>query len=139
VLRTRAQKKAGAPPLSRLIAAVVRRSEADGIDDPDAALSEASTMPVAGVTADAPHLTRGGVGLAGDADTIVKDAHGAAIIANDGSTSGTHQWTHFSGGIFAAGNNIVTRVNELRDAIQDAEKDQTTVAVGRAADSGGTA
>ena len=102
-------------------------------DYADAALSAAAAIPVAGEAADAARLTRDGVGLARDADTVVKDAHGAETIVKDVSTAAP-----VSGDVSATGSNIIDRVNELKDAIPDAQKGRITMAVGRAADSSGT-
>lgn len=52
-------------------------------DYADAALSAASAIPIAGDAADAARLTKDGIGLAREGDTIVKDAHRAETIAKD--------------------------------------------------------
>ena len=49
----------------------------------DALLSAASAIPVAGDAADAARLTRDGIGLARDGETIVRDVHDGETIVKD--------------------------------------------------------
>ena len=53
-------------------------------DPIDAALSGASAIPVVGDATDAARLTKDGIGIAREADTIARDANGAEKIAKDG-------------------------------------------------------
>ncbi len=54
-------------------------------DPADAALSGAAAIPVVGDAADAARLTKDGVGLARDTETIARDVHGAETAAKDAS------------------------------------------------------
>ncbi len=52
-------------------------------DYADAALSAAAAIPVAGDAADAARLTRDGIGLARDGETVAQDVRGAETISKD--------------------------------------------------------